>query len=82
MGKGGGLAAMWKRSLLDFGHKDVGAFVEFSTSEGEQVMVQTGISLVSVEQARLNLDTELSSYGWDFDAVRQGCERNLEQSTG
>jgi len=54
-----------------FGHKDVGAFVEFSTGEGEQVMVQTGISLVSIDQARLNLDTELDPYGWDFDAVRR-----------
>ena len=53
-----------------FGHKDVGAFVEFSTRKGEQVMVQTGISLVSIEQARLNLETEMSPYGWDFDAVR------------
>ena len=34
-----------------YGHKDVGAFVEFSTRKGEQVMVQTGISLVSIEQA-------------------------------
>jgi len=54
-----------------FGHKDVGAFVEFSTHQGEQVMVQTGISLVSMEQARLNLETELASHGWDFDGVRQ-----------
>ena len=54
-----------------YGHKDVGAFVEFSTRKGEQVMVQTGISLVSIEQARLNLETELSPHGWDFDAVKQ-----------
>ena len=59
------------RVSSEFGHKDVGAFLEFSTNEGEQVMVQTGISLVSVEQARLNLDTELSGYNWDFDAVKE-----------
>ncbi len=53
-----------------FGFKDVGTFVEFSTKDGEQVLVQTGVSLVSVEQARLNLDTEMKDYGWDFDAVR------------
>ncbi len=52
-----------------FGHKDVGAFVEFETEEGEQVMMQTGISLVSIDQARLNLETELNKYNWDFDAV-------------
>ena len=52
-----------------FGHKDCGFFVEFETAEGEQIMVQTGISLVSAEQARLNLETELNSFNWDFDKV-------------
>jgi predicted alpha-1,2-mannosidase len=61
-----------------FGHKDVGAFVEFETEEGEQVQVQTGISLVSVEQARLNLETELDPYDWDFDAVRRDAEDTWE----
>lgn len=61
-----------------FGHKDVGAFVEFETEEGEQVQVQTGISLVSVEQARLNLETELDPYNWDFDAVRRDAENTWE----
>jgi len=59
-----------------FGHKDVGAFVEFRTEEGEQVQVQTGISLVSIDQARLNLETELDPYNWDFDAVRRDAEKS------
>lgn len=53
-----------------FGHKDVGAFFTFETKAGEQIMMQVGISLVSIEQARLNLDTELNPYEWDFDRVR------------
>ncbi|MFZ5938993.1 MAG: GH92 family glycosyl hydrolase [Bacteroidota bacterium] len=61
-----------------FGHKDVGAFLQFRTTEGEQVMVQTGISLVSTEQARLNLETELNGYNWDFDAVRRSAENTWE----
>ena len=65
-----------------FGHMDVGAFVEFSTEEGEQVMVQTGISLVSVEQARLNLETELDPYGWEFDAVRRDAAGAWEALLG
>jgi len=52
------------------GKGDIGAFVNYSTSEGEVIKVQTGISLVSVEQARLNLETEMSEFGWDFDAAR------------
>jgi len=52
---------------------DVGAFVDFSTGKGETVMVKTGFSLVSIEQARLNLETETGHFGWDFDAVRSSA---------
>ena len=52
-----------------FEHRDIGAFLNFKTKAGEQILVQVGISLVSIEQARLNLDTELNSYNWDFDKV-------------
>jgi len=65
-----------------FGHKDVGVFMEFATQEGEQVQVQTGISLVSGEQARLNLETELDPYNWDFDAVRRNAENSWEELLG
>ncbi|MCD8313734.1 MAG: GH92 family glycosyl hydrolase, partial [Bacteroidales bacterium] len=43
------------------------ARASFSTSEGEQVMVKVAISPVSVEGARMNLETELP--GWDFDGT-------------
>lgn len=52
-----------------FGHKDTGAFLEFKTQKGEQILMQVGISLVSIEQARLNLETELDPFNWDFDKV-------------
>jgi predicted alpha-1,2-mannosidase len=49
---------------------DIGTFVNFTTQEGEVIKVKTGFSLVSIDQARLNLETETGSFGWDFDAVR------------
>ncbi len=52
-----------------FGHNDTGAFFKFNTEEGEEILMQIGISLVSVEQARLNLETEMDPFDWDFDAV-------------
>jgi predicted alpha-1,2-mannosidase len=52
-------------------NQDLGAFLQFSTEENEKILVKTGISFVSTEQARLNLETELDSFGWDFDAVRE-----------
>ncbi len=57
------------------GKGDVGAFLNFSTAEGEVVKLQTGISLVSIEQARLNLDTEMKPFGWDFDATHQNARK-------
>jgi predicted alpha-1,2-mannosidase len=50
---------------------DLGAFVEFATQENEEVLLKTGISFVSLEQARLNLETEQGPFGWDFDACRE-----------
>ena len=52
------------------GKGDVGAWVDFETDEGEIVLMQTGISLVSIDQARLNLEAELDVFDWDFDGVR------------
>ena len=68
--------------VLLFGDHDIGAFLEFDTGEGEQIMVQSGISLVSIEQARLNLETELDPYGWDFDAVREAGRKEWNQLLG
>ena len=49
---------------------DCGAFVNFKTTAGEAVEVRTGISLVSVEDARQNLEQELAKpFDWNFAAV-------------
>lgn len=42
----------------------IGSF-RFKTSKGEKIQVKTGISTVSFENAKLNLDSELP--GWDFE---------------
>lgn len=56
------------------GNGDVGAFVDFETHQDEQVLMQTAISLVSIEQARLNLQKELvEPFEWNFDAVRESA---------
>ncbi|NEW81561.1 MAG: hypothetical protein GZ094_04245 [Mariniphaga sp.] len=52
--------------------KDAGAYMEFDTREHQQVQVRTAISYVSIGNASLNLETEVTKpFGWDFDAVRQ-----------
>jgi predicted alpha-1,2-mannosidase len=43
--------------------------VHFQTTEGEAILVKTGISGVSVEGAQKNLEAEIPD--WDFDKVRR-----------
>jgi predicted alpha-1,2-mannosidase len=54
------------------GANDAGAIVEFDTKVNNVIQLRTGISYVSLDNARENLETEVSKpYGWDFEAVRQ-----------
>ncbi len=48
--------------------KYIGAFVDYETSENETIEVKVGISYTSIEQARLNVDSEVP--GWNFDEIR------------
>ena len=48
--------------------KQVGAFFKFSTAEQEPIGVRTGVSYVSIDNARLNLQTEITD--WDFTKVK------------
>jgi len=60
------------KELLVKNASDAGAFVEFDTKENNVVQLRTGISYVSIDNARENLETEVSKpFGWNFDAVRQ-----------
>ena len=49
---------------------DAGIFLDFNLNTGDDVMVRTGISLVSIDNARLNLEEEIARpFGWNFDKV-------------
>ena len=49
-------------------------------AEGEQVLVQMGVSFVSCENARKNLDAE--QRGFDFEAVRSAAHKAWESDLG
>lgn len=51
--------------------ENIGAFVNYTTTQGEEIIVKVGLSYVSVEGARKNLDSEIP--GWDFDRIRQNA---------
>jgi putative alpha-1,2-mannosidase len=55
------------------GKDDVGAYVDFDTRQGEVVLMQTAISYVSIEQARINLNQEMNPFKWDFEKVHQNA---------
>lgn len=52
----------------EMGGDDIGYWFTFDAAEGEQIMVQMGVSFVSTANARENLDAEQS--GFDFEKVR------------
>jgi predicted alpha-1,2-mannosidase len=47
--------------------KNVRAHLDFKTSTGQQILLRVGLSAVSVEEAEMNLRTEIPD--WNFDAV-------------
>lgn len=62
------------RNIKKFEGKHIGFFTEFETEKNEIVLFKAGISYVSKEGARKNLETEIPE--WSFDDV---CQRTTEQ---
>jgi len=54
--------------------KHLGFFTEFTTEKDEQVLLKTGLSFVSIENAKENLEQDISD--WDFEKVFK-TSRNL-----
>ncbi len=53
--------------------KHLGFFTEFETEEGEQVLLKSGISFVSIEGAKQNLEQDIPH--WDFSALVSGAKK-------
>lgn len=51
--------------------------LNFSTQEGEQVLVKVGVSAVDKEGAQRNVETEIPA--WDFDAVRAAARQSWNE---
>lgn len=79
-----GVEAEWdpdqgKNKLYTRYHKelagdDIGAWFTFDTEDGEQIEVQMGVSFVSIENARLNLNQEQA--GKDFAQLRMAAHES------
>lgn len=57
---------------------DVGAWFTFDTTEGEVIEVSIGVSFVSIENARLNLETEQPA-GTTFDQIRTQARKKWNE---
>lgn len=61
---------------------DIGAFVYFDLNKDQVVLMKTGISYVSTQQARLNMETEMDPFQWDFDAACKSARETWNNLLG
>lgn len=62
-----------KEKIDELTGENIGAFVEFGKDQSNQLQMKVAISYTNIEQARLNMDTELDH--WNFeDVVRESQE--------
>lgn len=54
----------------------IGAYFSFNLSSEEEIMIKVGISYVSIENARENLESEIPGFG--FSEVRKNAEEQWE----
>lgn len=54
-----------------------GVRARFSAKNGEQIQVKIAVSYTSIENARLNLESDCNH--WDFDTVHQDAEREWDE---
>lgn len=78
-------SGLWKEDRLTPGGRfaegrESGVYFTFDLSKGRDIRYKIGVSYVSVENARRNLEAE--NAGWDFDAVRRGAEARWNDYLG
>lgn len=64
---------LYKNHGREMAGNEVGCYLSFDCTEGEQVEVQLGVSFVSIENARQNLEAEQPTR--DFDRVRSEARK-------
>jgi predicted alpha-1,2-mannosidase len=66
-----------KADLKEAKGNDIQAFAKFPIKAGDKLLVKVGISAVSIEGARKNLEAEIPA--WDFRAIRENAEMAWEK---
>ena len=55
----------------------IGALLNFELDKDQELLVKVGISYVSIDNARLNLETEIPD--WDFDRIKKDAQSKWEK---
>jgi predicted alpha-1,2-mannosidase len=63
---------------LQMSGENVGAYFTFDTKANEQIMVEVGVSYVSIENARLNLETESNKF--DFEKTKSDASKDWHEA--
>ena len=58
--------------------KHLGFYSEFSTKNSEEILLKTGVSFVSIENAKENLEHDIP--GWDFEKVSREARELWDKS--
>lgn len=66
------------KAVKEYRGKHLGFFSNFRTNAGEEVLVKSGISFVSVEGARLNLKKDIPH--WNFDKVVKNTKKLWDEA--
>lgn len=68
------------KNIEEFTGKHLGFFTNFETEENEEILVKSGISFVSIEGAKLNLETDIPH--WDFNKVVDNAKSLWNKALG
>ncbi len=69
---------LYKEYAKPLAGDDIGVYLNYNTAEGEQIEVQMGVSFVSIENARENLNKELGKR--TFESVAQQARNSWNES--
>lgn len=70
----------FSNKLKEVNGDNIKSFFTFKTTSGEQILVKVGISGVSVEGARKNLEAEVP--GWNFDTIVSQASKAWNEALG
>lgn len=66
------------QSLIN--ENEIKILLSFNTTDNEKILIKVGLSAVSIENARLNLSTEVPD--WNFDQIVDNASKQWEKELG